>query len=94
MRSSTNAVSPAEWTDEIALEADPRLTLRIIGSSDLVIVLCVGGLEALLQYAWAPSGTMALLLVLSSCPSGMKDATSQVSHPTIPKPKDAARGSA
>ena len=49
MRSSTNAVSPAEWKDEIASEADPRLTLRTTGASDLVNVLGVGGLEALLQ---------------------------------------------
>ena len=48
MRSSTNAISPAEWKDEIASEADPRLTLRTTGASDLVNVLGVCGLEALL----------------------------------------------
>ena len=59
MSSSTNAGSPSAWRDEIALEAEPRLTLRIAGASDLVNVLGVGGLEALLQYARVPSGTPA-----------------------------------
>ena len=69
MRSSTNAVSPAEWREEIASEADPRLTLRVAGASDLVNVLGVGGLEALVQYARVPSGTLAAAagaLLLSS----------------------------
>ena len=59
MRSSTNADSPSVRREEIASEADPRLTLRIAGASDLVNVLGVGGLEALLQYARVPSGTPA-----------------------------------
>ena len=59
MRSSTNAVSPAEWKDEIASEAEPRLTLRTRGASDLVNMLGVNGLEALLQKACVPSGTLA-----------------------------------
>ena len=45
---------------EIASEADPRLTLRTTGASDLANVLGVSGLVKLLQNAWAPSGTMAL----------------------------------
>ena len=58
-RSFTNAVSPAEWRDEIASETDPHLTLRTAGASDLVIVMGIGGLEALLQNARVPSGTLA-----------------------------------
>ena len=41
------------------MEADSRLTLRTAGASDLVNVLGVGGLEALLQNARVPSGTLA-----------------------------------
>ena len=59
MRSFTNAVSPAEWRDEIASETDPHLTLRTTGASGLVKVLGVGGLAALLQNACVPSGTLA-----------------------------------
>ena len=59
MRSSTSAVSPAKWKDEIASEAEPRMTLRTTGASDLVNMLGVGGLEALLQNARVPSGTLA-----------------------------------
>ena len=58
-RSFTNAVSPAEWRDEIASETDSHLTLRTTGASDLVIVMGIGGLEALLQNARVPSGTLA-----------------------------------
>ena len=59
MSSSTNAGSPSKWKDEIASEADPRLTLRTIGASDLVNVLGVCGLEALLHRACVPFGTLA-----------------------------------
>ena len=59
MRSSTNADSPSVRREEIASEADPRLTLRTTGASDLVNVLGVGGLEALLQKACVPSGPLA-----------------------------------
>ena len=59
MSSSTNAGSPSRRKDEIASEADPRLTLRTTGASDLVNELGVCGLEALLQWAGVPSGTLA-----------------------------------
>ena len=56
MSSSTNAGSPSAWRDEIALEAEPRLTLRIAGASGLV-VQCFLTVGALLQWARVPSGT-------------------------------------
>ena len=59
MSSSTNAGCPSKRKDEIASEADPRLTLRTIGASDLVNELGFCGLEALLHYACVPSGTLA-----------------------------------
>jgi len=56
LSSSTNAGSPSVWKDEIALEADPRLTLRIAGASGLVVhCFLISG--ALLQGARVPSGT-------------------------------------
>ena len=59
MSSSTNAGSPSRRKDEIASEADPRLTLRTIGASDLVNEFDFCGKEALLQWACVPSGTLA-----------------------------------
>ena len=56
MSSSTNAGSPSVWKDEIASEADPRLTLRIAGASGLV-AHCFLNTGALLQWARVPSGT-------------------------------------
>ena len=59
MSSSTNAGSPSRRKEEIASEADPRLTLRTPGASYLANELGFCGLVALLHWAGVPSGTLA-----------------------------------
>ena len=59
MSSSTNAGSPSRRKDEIASEADPRLTLRMTVASDLVNEHSFLIMGALLHWAGVPSGTLA-----------------------------------
>ena len=59
MSSSTKAGSPSERNDEIASAAEPRLTLRITGASDLLAVCGVLLVYALVLWAGVPSGTLA-----------------------------------
>ena len=70
MSSSTNAGSPSERRDEIALEAEPRLTLRIAGASGLV-VQCFLTVGALLQWARVPSGTTVIIAGASPIAGGL-----------------------
>ena len=59
MSSSTKAGSPSDRNDEIASAAEPRLTLRITGASDLLVVCGVLLVYALVLWAGVPSGTLA-----------------------------------
>ena len=59
MSSSTKAGSPSDRKDEIASAAEPRLTLRITGASDLLDFCGVWMANALVLWAGVPSGTLA-----------------------------------
>ena len=59
MSSSTKAGSPSVRNDEIASAADPRLTLRTAGASDLLALCGVLLVYALVLWAGVPSGTLA-----------------------------------